>query len=159
MILITLGTQDKSFIRLLKEVDKLIDSGIIKDKVVAQCGYTNYCSDNIDTFDYIGVNKFQKLVSECDILITHGGVGSIMEGLKNNKKVIAVSRLKKYKEHTNDHQTQVVKALDKDKNIIGITNVKDLEEAFIKCRTFKPVKFISNKSKFVNEIKKIIDKY
>ena len=39
MILVTLGTQDKSFERLLKAVDKCIDKGYIKDKVVVQAGF------------------------------------------------------------------------------------------------------------------------
>ena len=34
MILVTLGTQDKSFSRLLTAIQKQIDLGIIKDKVL-----------------------------------------------------------------------------------------------------------------------------
>ena len=54
------------------------------------------------------MDDFDKLMNECDLLITHGGVGSIISGLKKNKKVIAVARLAKYKEHMNDHQKQIV---------------------------------------------------
>ena len=42
MIFVTLGTQDKSFERLLKAIDKEIEKGTIKDKVVVQAGYTKY---------------------------------------------------------------------------------------------------------------------
>ena len=34
------------------------------------------------------MDDFDKLIKQCDLLITHGGVGSIIAGLKNNKKVI-----------------------------------------------------------------------
>ena len=47
MILVTLGTQDKSFERLLKAIDKEIEKGNIKDKVLVQAGYTKYKSKNI----------------------------------------------------------------------------------------------------------------
>lgn len=32
-------------------------------------------------------------MKKCDLLITHAGVGSIMSGLKFNKKIIAAPRL------------------------------------------------------------------
>ena len=54
------------------------------------------------------MDEFDKLIKECDILITHGGVGNILTGLKYNKKIIAAARLEKYGEHTNDHQLQIV---------------------------------------------------
>ena len=38
MILVTLGTQDKSFKRLLEAIDKQINAGKIKDKVKSCCG-------------------------------------------------------------------------------------------------------------------------
>ena len=42
MILVTLGTQDKSFERLLKALDQLIEKKVIQEEVVVQAGYTNY---------------------------------------------------------------------------------------------------------------------
>ena len=42
MILITLGTQDKQFTRLLDMVQKEIDKGNINDKVIVQAGHTKY---------------------------------------------------------------------------------------------------------------------
>ena len=67
-----------------------------------------YETSNMEMFDLIDREAFNKLVNECSLLITHGGVGSILTGLKANKKVIACPRLFKYKEHINDHQTQII---------------------------------------------------
>ena len=89
MILVTLGTQDKTFPRLLHAIQKQIDNGNIKDKVVVQAGSTKFESNDMEIFDLIDRDKFAQLISECDLLITHGGVGSIITGLKNNKKIIA----------------------------------------------------------------------
>ena len=97
MILVTLGTQDKSFKRLLDAIQKEIDKGNIKDRVVVQAGCTEYESNDMEIFDLIDRDKFSELIKECDLLITHGGVGSILTGLKNNKKVITAPRLKEYK--------------------------------------------------------------
>ena len=102
MILVTLGTQDKSFERLLKAVQKAIDEGYIKEKVVVQAGYTEFTSKDMEIFDFIPRDRFDELIEKCDILITHAGVGSILTGLNNGKKVIAAARLSEYKEHIND---------------------------------------------------------
>ena len=81
MILVTLGTQDKSFERLLIEIEKLIDKKIIEEEVIVQAGYTNYSSDKMKVFDYLPKNEFEKMIKKCNYIITHGGVGTIFDGL------------------------------------------------------------------------------
>ena len=105
LILVALGTQDKKFTRLLDMIDKQIEKGNINDEVIVQAGNTaNYTTKNMQVFSIIPIDEFDKLLKKCDVLITHGGVGTIMQAIKYNKKIIAIPRLKKYKEHTNDHQ-------------------------------------------------------
>ncbi len=157
MILVTLGTQDKSFKRLLEAIDKQINEGKIKDKVVVQAGLTKYKSDNMEIFDFIPVSKFDDLIKSCDILITHGGVGSIITGLKHNKKVIAAARLKKYKEHTNDHQLQIIDNFTRDGYILPLDNFDELDKVLDKAKKFKPKEYKSNKDNFVKLIKDYID--
>ena len=96
MILVTLGTQDKSFERLLKQIDKEIKNKTIKEKIIVQAGYTKYQSKNMEIFDYKSQEELNELIKKCSFLITHAGVGSILNGLSNGKKVIAVPRLSKY---------------------------------------------------------------
>lgn len=160
MILVTLGTQDKKFTRLLDSIQKLIDKKIIKEKVVVQAGCTcDYNSKDMEIFDLIPMDDFDKLISECDILITHGGVGSIITGLKNDKKVIAAARLKKYGEHTNDHQLQIIENFAKEGYIIPLENFDDLEEILKSIKKFKPKKYKTNSNNFNKLIKSKIDFY
>ena len=159
MILVTLGTQDKDFSRLLKAVEKQIEKGIIKDKVVAQIGTTKYKSDLMETFDLIPSDKFNELMSECDVLITHGGVGSILAGLKENKKVIAAARLSKYKEHVNDHQLEIIDKFTKAGYILELKDFEKLDKILKKCETFKPKKYKSNTENMVKLIEDYIDSF
>ena len=46
MILVTLGTQDKKFTRLLEELDNLIDKKVIKEEVIVQAGYSKIIGFN-----------------------------------------------------------------------------------------------------------------
>lgn len=157
MILVTLGTQDKSFTRLLEAIEREIEKGNIKDKVVVQAGCTKYETDNMEMFDLIPMEDFDKLMSECDLLITHGGVGSIITGLKYNKKVIAVPRLAKYGEHINDHQKQIIEKFNDAGNIIGCDDLDNLDECLKKVKKFKPKKYKSNTNNMIKLVEKLID--
>lgn len=157
MILVTLGTQDKSFTRLLDAIEREIINGTITDKVIVQAGFTKYISNNMEIFDLIPREELNKLIQECDLLITHGGVGSILTGLKNNKKIIAAARLKEYKEHTNNHQTQVLDNLKKNGYILVLEDFNKLDELLLESNNFKPKKFKSNTNKMIKLIENFID--
>ena len=157
MILVTLGTQDKSFKRLLEAIDRQVELGNIKDKIVVQAGCTKYESKNMEIFDLIPMEKFDDLIKSCDLLITHGGVGSIITGLKNDKKVIAAARLEKYKEHTNDHQLQIIENFSNDGYILGLDNFDELDKVLEKAKTFNPKKYVSNTDKMIKIIEDFID--
>jgi len=159
LILITLGTQDKKFYRLLEAVQKQIDNKIIKDKVVVQAGCSSdFQTKDMEIFDLIPMDDFDKLINECDILITHGGVGSIITGLKNNKKVIAAARLEKYGEHTNDHQLQIIDNFSNSGYILKLDDFDKLGELLKNIGKFKPKQYKSNTSKFIKTIKNEINK-
>ena len=157
MILVLLGTQHNEFTRLLQEIENCIRLGIINEKVVVQAGVTKFESNNMEIFDMISKEELEKYVEEADLIITHGGVGSIIMALNKNKKVIAVPRLHEYNEHVNDHQRQIVKVFNEKKYIIGIQNVEDLSEALKQIKDFKPQKYQSNNTKMISIIENFID--
>lgn len=157
MILVTLGTQDKPFKRLLEAIQKQIDNGKIKDKVIVQAGYTKFESKDMEIYDLIPYEKFDELILKCDLLITHGGVASILNGIKHGKKVIAAARLKIYGEHTNDHQLQIIKDYAKKGYLIELEDFDKLDIALDKSINFKPKKYVSNTENFIKHIKEYID--
>lgn len=159
MILVTLGTQDKPFTRLLEAIEGEIVKGNIKDKVIVQAGCTSYTTKNMEIFDLIPMDEFERLIDECDLLITHGGVGSIITGLKHNKKVIAAARLKEFGEHTNNHQLQIIDNFVRSQYILELKDFKKLDEVLKKAKTFKPQAFQSNSDKIINLVTEKINLY
>lgn len=157
MILVTLGTQDKGFERLLRQIDKEIEKGNIKEKVIVQAGYTKYKSDNMEIFDLIPSDEFEELVSKARLIITHAGAGSILTAIKKGKVVIAAARLKRYGEHTNDHQIQIVKEFAKLGYILELRDFQKLGKLIEKSKTFKPRKFVSNTDNMVKIISDYIE--
>ena len=158
MILVLLGTQHNEFSRLLQEIENLIEIGAIKERVIVQSGYTKYKTDKMKIFDMISSEELDNLMNDADIVITHGGVGSIIRALKKNKKVIAVPRLHKFGEHVNDHQRQIVEVFSSKNYLIGVQNVEDIGEALLKIKQFKPNKYESDNQKMINIIDDFISK-
>ena len=158
MIFVTLGTQDKPFNRLLEAVQKQIDNKKIKEKVIVHAGCTKFESKDMEIFDLIPMEDFSKYIAECDLLITHGGVGSIVDALKKDKKVIAAARLYKYGEHVNDHQLQIIKNFGDAGYIIPLDDFDTLDEALKKAKKFKPNKYKSNTENMINLVEELINK-
>lgn len=157
MIFVSLGTQDKSFNRLLELLNEEVDKGFIKDDIIVQAGYTKYNSENMKIFDYVSKEEFDDYIKKCDILITHGGVGSIFTGLKNNKKVLVMPRLAKYKEQHNDHQLEIVEEFTKQGYILSFDDSKSFEKAYKSVQSFKPKKYKSNTENMIKLIEEFID--
>lgn len=158
MILVMLGTQNNSFHRLLKEVENNIENKTITEDVIVQAGYTKYESNKMQIVDFISREKLEKLQQEADLVITHGGVGSIIQSIEKGKKVIAVPRLHKYGEHVNDHQKEIVQLFNKKGYIIGIEQVEELTQAIEKSKKFTPEKYIADNSKLINIVDEFISK-
>lgn len=159
MILVTLGTQDKKFYRLLEAVDKAINDKLIKEEVIVQAGYSSdYKSKNMKIFDLIPMDEFDELIKKSSLIITHGGVGSIITGLKNKKVVIAVPRLAQYNEHINDHQLQIIDNFNKSGYILSLTDMKEFPKILEESKKFKPKSYKSNNKKFIELIEQEINK-
>ena len=67
-------------------------------------------------------------------------------------------RLKKYKEHVNDHQLQITDNFAKEGYIIALEDGEKLQNVLKKAKDFTPKKFVSNNEKFNDELEKIINK-
>ena len=157
LILIVLGTQDNSFHRLLEKVQELIDKNIIKEKVIVQAGRTKFESKEMEIYSLMPYNKLEQIMKEADLVITHGGVGSIVMALKLGKKVIAIPRLSQFNEHVNDHQIQIVDSFDKQGFLIGLIELNDLQQALERAKTFKPKEFKSQTAHMIRLIEDFID--
>ena len=156
MVLVILGTQDKCFDSLLKMVSQAKKDGLIKEEVKVQGGCTKYTGNDLDVFDYTSPSKLKEMMKEASYVICHGGVGSILDALKLKKKVIAVARRCEYKEHTNNHQLQIIKEFSTLGYIIDGSD--NLDIAIKKLSGFEPKTYQSNNQNFINLLNDYIAK-
>lgn len=157
LILVTLGTQDKPFKRLIQEVEKQIELGNIKEKVIVQAGNTKYKSDKMQIYDFIKIEQFNKYIEEAQYIITHAGVATIINGIRNNKKMIVAARRAEYGEHVNDHQLQILDNFAQEGYIVPVYELEKLDEAIEKIKTHEVKRLESNNDAFRRNLKKVIN--
>ncbi|MCF0124293.1 MAG: hypothetical protein HUJ68_00775 [Clostridia bacterium] len=148
MIFVTLGTQDKTFPRLIQAVERQVELGNIKEEVIVQSGSTNYESDKIKIINFMSKEEHSKNLKDADLIITHAGAGTIIEALEMNKVVIAGARKKEFGEHVNNHQEQLLENFSQAGYVLALNDFNKLDEV-IKCaKDFNPNKFKHNNENF-----------
>ncbi len=153
MILVTLGTQKQQFNRLLSKIEE----SKIKDKIIVQSGFTKFKSKKMEIFDFISYEEMNKLIDEADLIITHGGTGSILMPLSKSKKVIACARLSKYGEHIDNHQTEIVDLFSSKGYIIKMDETDDIDDLIKKTKKFTIKKYKTNRDNFIKKLKQLIE--
>ena len=158
MIFVTVGSQKFQFNRLLKKIDEMIEKSIIKDKVFAQIGVSDYKPVHYEYVDFMNQDEFNKKLDECDLLITHAGTGVIVNAVKRKKKVIATPRLSKYGEHVDDHQIQLIQQFEELNFIEPLYELNNLEEKIKIIYKKEYSNYVSNTQNIINSIIDFIEK-
>lgn len=156
MIFVTIGNPHQGFERLIKKMDEIAES--INEKVIIQIGHTKYNPRNAEYFDFKTYPEIQELNQKARVVVCHGGVGSIITALEQGTPVISVPRLKKYGEHSNDHQLDIVNAMAEEGKIIAVYDVDELEDALHTISiNANPVHIGSERMRLVNALKKYLE--
>ena len=129
MIFLTVGTHPQQFDRLLEKVDELMGKGKINGPVFGQIGNSEYEPKNFEFARFLGLNEFNGAMEKADLVITHAGEGNIGIGLQLRKKMVIVPRLKKFREHTNDHQLELAGKIGESGMGIIVNDISGLEKA------------------------------
>jgi len=152
MILVTLGTQDKSFARLLSALETFKAEGSITDEIQVQAGFTNFESKTMTIFQYLSQPELDALRQQADLIITHAGVGSILDALKYHKVVIGVARLKQFEEHANDHQLEILETFSREGYILKADDLNDLPQLIQQAHSFKPKPYPFDNSTIIQTV-------
>ncbi len=156
-VFVVLGTQKFQFNRLLIELDRLCEEGNLNGDVFAQIGYSDYRPKHFAFREFLNREDFEKEIDKADIIITHGGTGVIVNALKKRKKVIAVPRLEKYKEHVDDHQCQIIEQF-RDLNLIcACRDTEELAKAILTVQNTNYSVYESNTGKIIESIEEFIN--
>ena len=162
LIFVTVGSRSYPFDRLFRKLDSLYEDKILIDRMFAQVGTSSYRPKHYEYKAYVSQSEFDKNIYQADIVVCHGASGSIMKALNAKKKIIAVTRLKKYGEHIDDHQIQNNNAFSLNHYVLmADVELNDLAECFLKIykgqdnllpwRNKNPMEIINLVDNFIQE--------
>ena len=161
MIFVTVGTHEQQFNRLLKEIDRLVETKVIKEEVFIQTGYSDYEPKHCKWSKLIPYKEMEQKVKEARIVITHGGPASFISALQVGKTPIVVPRQFEFDEHVNNHQLEFANQVEKRMGtIITINNIEDLEDTiknYDKILKEKSKNNTSNNKQFCDKFEEIVE--
>jgi beta-1,4-N-acetylglucosaminyltransferase len=135
MIFVTIGMSNYGFDRLLREVDKI--TPLLDEEVIIQIGHSKYKPINCSFFTFVSSEQMKKYYENSKIIISHGGIGSILNALYNQKILIVVPRLQKFGEIIDDNQLEISNYLERKNKIIAVYDIKNLYATIKKINYYK----------------------
>jgi UDP-N-acetylglucosamine transferase subunit ALG13 len=131
MIFVTVGTQ-LAFERLISAVDEWAANSPSKD-IFSQIGPSKYTPLHMPYSDFLKPDDANKFFVECDLVVSHAGMGSILTALKYKKPILILPRLASLNEHRNNHQVATAKWLQKKSGVTVAWSESELV-AFLDAR-------------------------
>jgi UDP-N-acetylglucosamine transferase subunit ALG13 len=124
MIFVTTGTCEP-FDRLLEAVDGLDTD----ERIVAQCGESHVRPRRAECVDFLTFDELRQLVGEARVVVTHGGVGSILVAIKAGVRPVVVPRSRRFGDAVDDHQIGFSRRLHAAGRITLVESADDLRSA------------------------------
>ena len=115
--------------RLITTVDDFLDNSDEEYQVIAQVGNSTETFKNITPTDWLSPEEFNDALINCDIFISHAGMGNILLAAELKKPIIVMPRTAQNGEHINNHQVGTVEGLQQQNLTHVIENAEDLKLA------------------------------
>ncbi len=139
MIFLTVGKRFP-FDRLVKSLDECLDAGIIDEEIFGQIGETSYKPRNFKSVAFLDKKEFDQMLIKSSGVIGHAGIGIIQTSLDNDKPLLVMPRLRKYREVVHDHQVDIAKKFEEHGYILVAYQEQDLSSKIREMKEFIPKK-------------------
>lgn len=115
---ISLGNSHQSFERLLKKVEEFIDE--LPKPILIQRGHTEFSSKKAEIIRFMDMSAFESAINSHSLIILHGGAGSIIQAVSQQKVPVVMARRRISNEHIDDHQIEFVAKLSSQELIVSL---------------------------------------
>lgn len=133
MIFVTVGSQ-MPFRRLVRAMDEW--AGLNRDvDVLAQVGRDpDFQPAVLHCLVSVSPLRYAELVRECELMVAHAGMGSVLTALEHGKPMILMARRGALAETRNDHQLATLRWLRDKPGIYAAEEENDLKAALDRWR-------------------------
>lgn len=125
-IFAAVGTQKFSFNRLINALDNVSKSEGFE--IFVQYGNSKRPEDCAGA-SFLESGEYQAMLGDADVVVVHGGIGTIRSALSIGAKVVVVPRRAVYGEHVDDHQAEAVAAFAEGGYVVPCYETQRLAEA------------------------------
>lgn len=158
MIYITVGAS-LPFDRLIKYIDKEIAPRLNKKFFAQIHDSATYTPQHIEYIKTEDRDSFEEHIRSADLIISHAGMGVIMDCIKYNKKLILVPRDPSLGENIDGHQYEICKYLENNnKDVTIVYNLDNLYDSIIK-KIESPSPIFEDLKKNLTDLKRNISTY
>ncbi|MEJ9304697.1 glycosyltransferase [Priestia megaterium] len=127
MIFVTVGTHEQSFDRLLIEIDRYAKENCLsKESIVVQKGYSNYELKHVTAQTMFSIEEMSNFYEKADLILTHGGPGSMFPAWILGKPIIAIPRQAKFNEHVDNHQLEFCDFMESKGKLVAVKDISEL---------------------------------
>lgn len=130
------------FDRMIEGVIALKRAGRLPERVIAQVGDSKLDREPIEGVEIVATLDFehlQAILDDADLVVCHGGTGSIITALRAGCRVVAMPRLVALGEGYDDHQDEIIESFARRGLIEAAADVGQLEAAIERARAKTPV--------------------
>jgi UDP-N-acetylglucosamine transferase subunit ALG13 len=125
------------FDRLVQAVAELKARGDIPEEVFIQTGVGGRRPVGLPSAETLPFDQMQTLLSQADLVVCHGGTGSLITALRSGCRVIVMPRQAALKEHYDNHQAEITRAFAA-RGLVTIANTTDELAAALVTARAKP---------------------
>lgn len=156
-LFVSLGTQLFQFNRLVEELNSMIRDGKYRpDEILMQSGMVDL-KPNFPCQSFMLLEEFNQYIKDSDVIITHGGVNTIMTCMNCRKPLVIVPRQCKFGEHVDDHQLEIAYLMERKFDIIVVRDMKDLPDAIERAKKHEYGHWVSKKDELIEAVKRAIE--
>jgi len=137
VIFVTVGTAH--YDPLIKEMDRLVGEGVVKDTVVAQIGRGSYIPQHLRYFRFM--RSLDPAYERAEVIVSTGGAGTTMECVRKGLRLVVVENASLME----GHQAQLIGEMSRRGHLIWCRNLSNLSDCIREARkrVFSP--FVGDK--------------
>ena len=126
------------------------------EHLVIQTGLGGLAPPGLETYETLPFDSMLSYLRDADIVICHGGTGSLITALREGCRTIVMPRLFEKGEHYDNHQKEITRAFAARGLVSTASNREELSQALKDARARTPVLATTNPARLIGHLAKIL---
>ena len=155
LLFVTVGAT-LPFDSMVQAVAQLKAAGAIPERVLVQTGVGGVTPDGVEAVETMPFEEILETLQNADIVVCHGGTGSLVTALRAGCRVVAMPRSAERGEHYDNHQTQITQAFAARGLIAVAHSPEELESALATVRSRPSIPATTDPTALVDHLNSLI---